>query len=58
MATSLKLLMSLPALLSLLGLINQRFEETSQYLGWGFETILERLKYRLSVSLLSYRQIE
>jgi hypothetical protein len=49
-ASSFKFLVILPPLLSLLGLLDQRFEETSQHLGWGFKTILERFKYRLVVS--------
>jgi hypothetical protein len=58
MTTSLNFLMSLPPLLSLLSLLDQRFKETSQYLSWSFETILERFKYRLFVNLRSYRHVE
>jgi hypothetical protein len=50
--------MSLPLRLSLLGLLDQRFKETSQYLSWGCETILEWFKYRLFVNLRSYRHVE
>jgi hypothetical protein len=50
MTSSFKFLVILPPLLSLLGLLYQWFEETSQNLCWSFETILERFKYRLVVN--------
>jgi hypothetical protein len=57
MTTCFHFLMSLPLRLSLLGLLDQRFKETSQHLSRGLETILERFKYRLPRQVNSCRHL-